>query len=98
MNPQIPHMRTVVAFCIAAVAGYAAFSVWAVFWSNDAAIRGDVGGTWKSFAVAVFAFWVGSSSGGKALPNGPPPADAAEAAEQVAGAAEAKRDEIKGEV
>jgi len=64
--PQVPHLRIIIAFCVAAIAGYAIFSGWAVFYSNDAAQRGDVIGTWKSFAVAAFAFWLGSSSGGKA--------------------------------
>lgn len=66
MTPTIPHQRIVVAFCIAAIVGYSIFSAWAVFYSDDAAMRGDVIGTWKSFAVAAFAFWMGSSSGGKA--------------------------------
>ena len=65
MNPQIPHMRIVVGFAIAAVVGYLAFSVWIVWRNADAAVIGDVIGTWKSFAVAAFAFWMGSSSGGK---------------------------------
>ena len=63
---QVPHVRIIIAFCIAAIVGYAIFSFWAVFSSDDAALRGDVIGTWKSFAVAAFAFWLGSSSGGKA--------------------------------
>lgn len=66
MSGDIPHMRIVLAVSLIAVAGYAAFSLWAVIWSADAALRGDVIGTWKSFAVAAFAFWLGSSSGGKA--------------------------------
>lgn len=70
---KVPHARTVIAFCIAAIVGYAVFSVWAVFYSTDAALRGDVIGTWKSFAVAAFAFWLGSSSGGKAKDDGPVP-------------------------
>lgn len=70
---KVPHFRTVIAFCIAAICGYAVFSLWAVFESNDAALRGDVIGTWKSFAVAAFAFWLGSSSGGKAKDDGPAP-------------------------
>lgn len=69
MTPAIPHARTVIFFCVAAIFGYAVFSVWAIFWSGDPALRGDVGGTWKSFAVAAFAFWLGSSSGGKAKPD-----------------------------
>lgn len=75
MNGHIPHARTVIAFCVAAIAGYAIFSVWAIFWSDDAAIRGDVGGTWKSFAVAAFAFWLGSSSGGKSQSGQPAPVE-----------------------
>lgn len=64
--PKVPHHQIVILFCLLAVSGYAACSVWAVLISHDAAIIGDVVGTWKSFAVAAFAFWVGSSSGGKA--------------------------------
>ena len=73
---RIPHLRIVVAFCIAAITGYALFSAWAVMVSKDPTLLGDVGGTWKSFAVAAFAFWLGSSSGGKAkdpeAPTGKP--------------------------
>lgn len=69
MNTRVPHAHTVIAFCVAAIVGYTVFSVWAVFYSTDAALRGDVIGTWKSFAVAAFTFWVGSSSGGKASAN-----------------------------
>lgn len=65
MTGHVPHARTVIAFCIVAIAGYGAFSVWAVFYSADPTLTGDVVGTWKSFAVAAFAFWLGSSSGGK---------------------------------
>lgn len=68
---RIPHLRIVVATCIVAVAGYAVFSWWAVFRSADNTLIGDVIGTWKSFAVAAFAFWLGSSSGGKAKPEAP---------------------------
>lgn len=70
---KVPHYRTIVGFCVAAIVGYAIFSVWAVFYSDDAALRGDVVGTWKSFAVGAFAFWIGSSSGGKTKPDEPSP-------------------------
>ena len=62
----IPHLRVVVAFSLLAMLGYAAFGTYVVLVSKDAALTGDVVGTWKSFAVAVIAFWIGSSSGGKA--------------------------------
>jgi hypothetical protein len=70
---SIPHLRLVVAFCALAVLGYAGFSIWVVMFSADAAMKGDVIGTWKSFAVAAFSFWVGSSSGGKAKDGAPQP-------------------------
>lgn len=69
---RVPHLRIVVAACIAAVLGYAAFSFYAVVIIKDATMTGDVIGTWKSFAVAAFAFWIGASSGGKAKDDAPP--------------------------
>lgn len=74
MNRDIPHLPIIVAVCCVAVAGYALFSIYAVVWLRDATMTGDIIGTWKSFAVAAFAFWLGSSSGGKsATPTGPAP-------------------------
>jgi hypothetical protein len=83
---RIPHLYIVVAFCVAAIGGYAVFSAWVVFYSHDQAQLGDVVGTWKSFATAAFFFWIGSSSAGKAKdgpidativnkPNEPVPAE-----------------------
>lgn len=70
-NGRIPYLPIVVGFCIAAIAGYAVFSGWAVFIARDATMIGDVIGTWKSFAVLAFGFWLGSSSGGKAKDEAP---------------------------
>ena len=81
---DIPHRDIVIAVCIAAVVGYAFFSVYAVLWLRDATMTGDIVGTWKSFAVAAFAFWLGSSSGGKA--KGAPAAGAPENPAVVEGA------------
>lgn len=61
---DLPHRPEVRAASIAAIVGYAGFSVWAIFY-GDPAMKGDVIGTWKSFAVLAFGFWLGSSSGGK---------------------------------
>lgn len=69
--PRIPHLRIVVGASLLAIAGYAVFSGWAVFESKDAALRGDTIGTWKSFAVLAFGFWLGSSSGGKSQVDAP---------------------------
>lgn len=71
MSQRVPHLFVVVGFCLAALLGYAVFSAYVVFELKDPALTGDVIGTWKSFAVAVFAFWVGSSSGGKAKDSEP---------------------------
>lgn len=69
----IPHLRVVVGFSLLAMIGYAAFGLYVVLVSKDPALTGDVVGTWKSFAVAAIAFWLGSSSGGKAKPDQPQP-------------------------
>lgn len=72
MTPRsIPNLQIVVVVCAVAVAGYAAFSVWTVWRDQDAALIGDIIGTWKSFAVMAFGFWLGSSSGGKAKDGEP---------------------------
>jgi len=73
---RIPHLRIVVAVCMVAAAGYAYFSWWVVHTSGDAAMKGDVIGTWKSFAVGAFGFWIGSSSGGKGKDQPPSNPDA----------------------
>lgn len=66
---RVPHLPIIVAVSSAAIAGYAAFSWWAVLFSNDPSLIGDSIGTWKSFGVAAVTFWLGSSSGGKAKDN-----------------------------
>jgi hypothetical protein len=71
MRSHIPHLPIVVAVCAAAVTGYAAFSIYAVVELQDPALTGDIIGTWKSFAVLAFGFWIGSSSAGKAKDDEP---------------------------
>lgn len=92
----VPHVRVVVAACVAAVAGYLLFSVYAVVVLRDATMTGDIIGTWKSFAVLAFGFWLGSSSGGKGK-DAPAPADAGAAADRTAKAAREEADAIKGD-
>lgn len=86
---HIPYLPIVVGFCVAAIIGYAVFSGWAVFVARDATMIGDVIGTWKSFAVLAFGFWLGSSSGGKASEATPAgtPTDPVNVKEQKAPAA-----------
>lgn len=68
----VPHLRIIVAACVAAVVGYLGFSIYIVGWAKDATMVGDIIGTWKSFAVLAFGFWLGSSSGGKARAEASP--------------------------
>ncbi|QOV92579.1 hypothetical protein [Novosphingobium sp. ES2-1] len=70
---RVPHVRIVVAASLLAVLGYLGFSIWVFGWTEDAALRGDVVGTWKSFATLAFGFWIGSSSAGKAKDGEPAP-------------------------
>jgi len=67
----MPYLQIIVGACIVAVGGYALLSAWVVLFSGDAAQQGDVIGTWKSFAVLAFGFWLGSSSGGKSKDEAP---------------------------
>jgi hypothetical protein len=68
---HIPHLPIVIGFCVAAIIGYAVFSAWVVFITRDATMIGDTVGTWKSFAVAALAIWLGSSSGGQSKDDTP---------------------------
>lgn len=63
---KVPHLPIVIAASAAAILGYGAFSIYVMLYTVDASLQGDVVGTWKSFAVLAFGFWLGSSSGGKA--------------------------------
>lgn len=72
MMAALPNRNEVIAASAAAVVIYAAFSAYVVIWLRDATMTGDVIGTWKSFAVLAFGFWLGSSSGGKAKDSSAP--------------------------
>lgn len=74
VNRRVPHSHVVVVFCLLAIIGYGICSWW-VMQFGDPASKGDMTGTWKSFATLAFGFWLGSSSGGKArdVQDQPPP-------------------------
>lgn len=42
-------------------------------WSDDEVTKGNIIGTWTNFALLAVAFWIGSSSGGKAKDGDPTP-------------------------
>lgn len=75
MNPQIPHMRVVVAVSAFVLFGFLGVSVYILGWSDDDVTKGNIVGTWVNFAVLAVGFWIGSSSGGKSkqdTPSGQP--------------------------
>lgn len=55
------HKAIVLTISAVAIVLYALVSCWVLLRTDDAALQGDVVGTWKSFAVAAFSFWLGSS-------------------------------------
>lgn len=94
MTLTLPNRREVVIFSAAAILIYTVFSAYVVIWLRDATMTGDVIGTWKSFAVLAFGFWLGSSSGGKSKDGPPTPETVKDAAASVAGAAQDQADQI----
>lgn len=71
MTFRVPHARVVIFFSGVLLVTYLGISIYVLGFTGDAALKGDTVGTWKSFAVAVVAFWIGSSSGGKAKDDAP---------------------------
>lgn len=71
MTFRVPHARVVIFFSALLLATYLGISIYVLGFTQDVALKGDTVGTWKSFAVAVVAFWIGSSSGGKAKDDAP---------------------------
>lgn len=94
MSPQIPHLRIVVAVSGFVLIGFAVVSAYVIGWSEDEVTKGNIIGTWQNFALLAVGFWIGSSSAGKAKDGPTPPASATEAADEVAGAAARRADEI----
>ncbi|HEX8421187.1 MAG TPA: hypothetical protein VF638_14370 [Sphingomonas sp.] len=94
MTVSLPNRNEVIAASAAAILIYAGFSIYVVAVTADASLTGDVIGTWKSFAVLAFGFWLGSSSGGKSKDGPPTPETVKDAATDVAAAAQGRADEI----
>jgi len=73
---RIPHLTIVVAVSAFVLAGFAAVSAYVIGWSTDEVTKGNIIGTWQSFALLAVGFWLGSSSAGKAkddtAPTGKP--------------------------
>ena len=61
----VPHIGTIILVSVAILAGFAAVSGWVLVYSNDATTKGAIVQTWNNLAIAVGAFWLGSSLGGK---------------------------------
>lgn len=63
--PTVPHVGTIIVMSVVILAGFAAVSGWVLVYSNDATTKGAIVQTWNNLAIAVGAFWLGSSLGGK---------------------------------
>ncbi|MBB4642382.1 hypothetical protein [Rhizorhapis suberifaciens] len=63
--PLVPHIGTIIIMSVVILAGFAAVTAWVLIYSNDATTKGALVQTWNNLAIAVGAFWLGSSLGGK---------------------------------
>lgn len=63
--PLVPHIGTIIVMSVVILAGFAAVTAWVLIYSNDATTKGALVQTWNNLAIAVGAFWLGSSLGGK---------------------------------
>jgi hypothetical protein len=62
---HIPHIKTIIFMSMVILGGFTAVTAWVLLYSNDATTKGALIATWNNLAVAVGAFWLGSSLGGK---------------------------------
>lgn len=59
---MIPHLRVVLAFCCVGMAGYIVMSCWVLIY-GDPAMKGDVIGTWKTWAAGAMTLWIARNLG-----------------------------------
>lgn len=72
MTAQIPHLRVVVTVTFFVLIVFAAVTAGVLISGDvDAATKGSIIEAWKNFALLGVGFWLGSSSGGKQLPEAP---------------------------
>lgn len=62
---DLPNARWLQALSIMVLVGFGALTAWVLANTSDQATHGALIQTWNNAAIAVVAFWLGSSSGGK---------------------------------
>lgn len=62
---DLPNARWLQTLSILMLIAFSAVTAWVLVYSDDEATKGGIVQTWNNLAIAVGAFWLGSSSGGK---------------------------------
>lgn len=62
---DLPNARWLQALSVLLLIAFSAVTAWVLHYSDDEAVKGGIVQTWNNLAIAVGAFWLGSSSGGK---------------------------------
>lgn len=62
---RMPHEKMVIAISLLILASFAAVTFWVLEYGTDPTIKGSIIQTWNNLAIAVGAFWLGSSLGSK---------------------------------
>jgi hypothetical protein len=62
---KLAHGKVIISLSFAILIAFGAVTWWVLTQSSDATTKGAVLQTWNNLAIAVGAFWLGSSLGGK---------------------------------
>lgn len=62
---KLAHGKVIIFLSFTILFAFAAVTWWVLTQSNDATTKGAILQTWNNLAIAVGAFWLGSSLGGK---------------------------------
>lgn len=66
---EIPHLRVMVALSFVILLCFVGVSSYVLGFTSDETMKGSIIQTWNNLAIAVGAFWLGSSVGGKLAHN-----------------------------
>lgn len=62
---KLAHGKVIIALSFVILIAFGLVTWWVLTQSNDATTKGAILQTWNNLAIAVGAFWLGSSLGGK---------------------------------
>lgn len=65
MRGDLPNAGWLQFLSVLVLVAFSAVTAWVLVMSDDASVKGGMIQTWNNLAIAVGAFWLGSSSGGK---------------------------------